>query len=54
MQARGIFVRSHALGTLAEEVPAAHKDVAEVVDVIEGSGLGRKLARLEPLAVVEG
>jgi tRNA-splicing ligase RtcB (3'-phosphate/5'-hydroxy nucleic acid ligase) len=54
LEERGIFVRSHALATVAEEVPNAYKDVAEVVDVVEGSGLGRKVVRLEPLAVVKG
>ncbi|MBN1610099.1 MAG: RtcB family protein [Polyangiaceae bacterium] len=54
MESRGIFVRSHALGTVAEEVPDAYKNVADVVDVVEGAGLGRKVVRLEPLAVVKG
>ncbi|MBW2528798.1 MAG: RtcB family protein [Deltaproteobacteria bacterium] len=51
---RGIWVRSNAKHTLMEEIPDAYKDVADVVDVIDGAGLARKVARLEPLAVIKG
>lgn len=51
---RGIWVRSHGKRTLMEEISEAYKDVSEVVDVIVGAGLARKVARLEPLVVVKG
>jgi tRNA-splicing ligase RtcB (3'-phosphate/5'-hydroxy nucleic acid ligase) len=54
LRSRGIFVRSDAKATLYEEIPEAYKDVAEVVDVVVGAGLARKVARLEPLCVVKG
>jgi len=36
----------------AEEAPAAYKDVPRVVEVVHKRGIGRKIARLEPVAVV--
>lgn len=39
---------------LAEEAPAAYKDVDRVVDVVHGAGIARKVARLTPLAVIKG
>ncbi len=54
LQDRGIWVRSDSKATVAEEIPEAYKDAAEVVDVMAGAGLARKVARLEPLVVVKG
>jgi tRNA-splicing ligase RtcB len=54
LQDRGIWVRSDSAATVAEEIPEAYKDVADVVDVIHGAGLARKVAKLVPLAVVKG
>jgi tRNA-splicing ligase RtcB len=53
-QAKGIWIRSDAMGTVAEEIPEAYKDVASVVDVVNGAGIARTVARLEPLAVIKG
>jgi tRNA-splicing ligase RtcB len=39
---------------LAEEAPAAYKDVNRVVDVVHGAGIARKVARLTPVAVIKG
>ncbi|MBI2378411.1 MAG: RtcB family protein [Deltaproteobacteria bacterium] len=50
----GIFVRSDDKGTVDEEIPEAYKDVSDVVDVVHGAGLARKVAKLVPLAVVKG
>ena len=54
LRSRGIVVRAGSMSGLAEETPAAYKDVARVVDVVESAGIGRKLARLEPIAVIKG
>jgi tRNA-splicing ligase RtcB len=54
LEARGIVVRAGSMPGLAEEAPAAYKDVARVVEVVHRAGIGRKLARLEPLAVIKG
>jgi tRNA-splicing ligase RtcB len=50
----GIEVRASSRGTVAEEVPEAYKDVADVVDVVHGAGIGRKVARLRPMGVLKG
>jgi len=51
---RGIVVRAGSMPGLAEEAPQAYKDVSRVVDVVERAGIGKKVARLEPIAVVKG
>lgn len=51
---QGIAVRSGSLSGLAEEAPIAYKDVEEVVNVVHGAGLAKKVARLKPVAVIKG
>ncbi len=50
----GIQVRASSFATVAEEIPEAYKDVADVVDVVDRAGIGRKVARLKPLGVLKG
>lgn len=50
----GIEVRATSGATIAEEVPEAYKDVADVVRVVDGAGIGRSVARLRPLGVLKG
>jgi tRNA-splicing ligase RtcB len=54
MAAAGVIVRSRGRTTIAEEMPAAYKDVADVVGVMEAAGVSRRVARLKPFAVVKG
>ena len=54
LAARGILVRAASRATVDEEIPEAYKDVARVVDVVHAAGIGRKVARLAPVAVVKG
>ena len=54
LEERGIFVRSDSKATVAEEIPEAYKDVADVIDVMHGSGIATKVAKLIPLAVIKG
>jgi len=54
LAARGIMVRSPSMRGVAEEAPAAYKDVSSVVDAADAAGLARKVARLEPLVCVKG
>jgi tRNA-splicing ligase RtcB len=54
LEAGGIHVRAGSLAGLAEEAPAAYKDVDRVVDVVHGAGIARRVARLTPLAVIKG
>lgn len=51
---QGIEVRASSFRTVAEEVPEAYKDVADVVEVVDRAGIGRKVARLRPLGVLKG
>lgn len=54
LAAAGVVVMSERKSTVAEEIPEAYKDVADVVDVVHGAGLATRVARLRPLAVVKG
>jgi tRNA-splicing ligase RtcB len=54
LAARGIAVLSRGKKTLAEEMSEAYKDVAEVVAVMDRSGVSRLVARLEPMGVIKG
>jgi len=54
LASRGILIRSPSSRGVAEEAPGAYKDVSAVVDAAEQAGLGRKVARLEPLVCVKG
>jgi tRNA-splicing ligase RtcB (3'-phosphate/5'-hydroxy nucleic acid ligase) len=49
-----IAVRGASWRGLAEETPEAYKDVDAVVEVAEGAGLCRRVARLVPVGVVKG
>lgn len=54
LAARGIVIRAGSMPGLAEEAPEAYKDISRVVDVVHRAGIGKKVARLEPLAVIKG
>jgi len=54
MTRRGVIVRAAGMATVAEEMPEAYKDVADVVDVVDRAGIARKVAQLRPLGVVKG
>jgi len=54
LEAEGISVRAGSLPGLAEEAPAAYKDVDQVVEVVSKAGIAKKVARLRPVAVVKG
>jgi tRNA-splicing ligase RtcB len=54
MREKGILVRSASTSGLIEEAPEAYKDIHEVVDVCEGAGLSRKVARMRPIGVMKG
>jgi len=50
----GIIVRGASGRTVREEISAAYKDVADVVEAVEGAGLSKKVAQLRPLGVIKG
>lgn len=54
LRERGVFVQAESKATVAEEIPEAYKDVADVVDVMHAAGIARKVAKLVPLAVIKG
>ena len=54
MKQRGVVVKARGMGTVAEEMPYAYKDVESVVSVMHNAGITRRVARLKPLAVVKG
>ncbi len=51
---RGIHVRAASRRVLAEEASESYKDVADVVGVVSGAGLVRKVARLRPIGNIKG
>lgn len=54
LKSRGILICAGSMSGLAEEAPIAYKDVSRVVDVVHNAGIAKKIARLEPIAVVKG
>jgi tRNA-splicing ligase RtcB (3'-phosphate/5'-hydroxy nucleic acid ligase) len=54
LAAAGITIRGTSMRGLAEEAPAAYKDVDAVIGVCEQAGLARAVARLRPIGVVKG
>jgi tRNA-splicing ligase RtcB len=51
---QGIHLRYHSLNGLVEEAPKAYKNVDDVIEVVVGAGLARKVARLRPVLVIKG
>ena len=54
LDALGIIARARGHKGLAEEQPAAYKDVDLVVDVVDRAGISSKVARLRPVGVIKG
>jgi tRNA-splicing ligase RtcB len=54
LAAQGVIARCRSWKGLAEEQPAAYKDVSMVVDVVHKAGLASKVARMRPIGVVKG
>ncbi|MFP4193329.1 MAG: RtcB family protein [Desulfobacterales bacterium] len=54
LEEKGVIVKASGKSTMAEEMPEAYKDVAEVVEVVHGCGISKKVAKLRPVAVIKG
>jgi len=54
LEQQGVIVRGTGWKGLAEEQPAAYKDVNHVVDVVHRAGISRKVCRMSPLGVIKG
>lgn len=54
LRARGVVVMAKDRRTLAEEMPEAYKNVADVVDVMQRAGFVRRVAEIRPVGVIKG
>lgn len=54
MARRGVVARYRGRGTMAEEMPHAYKDVADVVETMDRAGVSRRVARFRPVGVIKG
>lgn len=54
MARRGVVARYQGRGTMAEEMPHAYKDVAEVVETMDHAGVSKRVARFRPVGVIKG
>jgi tRNA-splicing ligase RtcB len=54
LEDKGILVRGASKATLLEEIPDAYKDVNDVVNVVHGAGISKKVVRLKPIGVIKG
>ena len=54
LSSRGIVVQAKGKGTMAEEMPDAYKDVTDVVNIMDSSGICKKVARIKPIGVIKG
>ena len=54
LAAAGVIARARGRTGLAEEQPAAYKDIDAVVNCVHAAGLSKKVARLRPLGVIKG
>ena len=54
LEHQGVRIRAGSLPGLAEEAPRAYKDVDRVIAAVCGAGIGKKVARLKPVAVIKG
>jgi len=54
LESKGIVLESASRKGVTEEAPGAYKDVDMVADVSDRAGIGTKVVRLVPMAVVKG
>jgi tRNA-splicing ligase RtcB len=54
MSRRGVVARYQGRGTMAEEMPHAYKDVADVVETMDSAGVSKRVARFRPVGVIKG
>jgi tRNA-splicing ligase RtcB len=50
----GIYVRAQNPRLLSEEASEAYKDVAQIIEVLDGAGIAMKVCRMRPLGVIKG
>ncbi len=54
LQHKGIVTKATNFKSLAEEAPLAYKDVEDVIETVHGSGISKKVIRMEPMGVLKG
>jgi tRNA-splicing ligase RtcB (3'-phosphate/5'-hydroxy nucleic acid ligase) len=54
LEAQGVIARSQSRKGLAEEQPAAYKNVDDVVEVVDAANLSKRVARMRPIGVIKG
>jgi len=54
LKAKGIEVRATGKKTIVEEAPSVYKNIDDVIEVVQESGISRKICRMRPLCVVKG
>jgi tRNA-splicing ligase RtcB len=54
LKKKGIIILSPSVKSLLEEVPGAYKDIKEIISIVKGAGLARKIVRLKPIGVIKG
>ncbi len=50
----GLAIRAKGKKTIAEEMPEAYKDVADVVEIMHKAGITKKIAKIRPVGVIKG
>ena len=54
LEKKGIMVKSGGWKSLSEESPGVYKDIDSVAEVSDAVGIGKRVVRLKPIAVVKG
>ncbi len=54
LEEAGVCVKASSHRTIAEEMPEAYKDVADVVRSVETAGISRIVVRLKPIGCIKG
>ncbi|MDP8260459.1 MAG: RtcB family protein [Candidatus Gygaella obscura] len=54
LQSKGIIVKAKGNKTIVEEAPSAYKDIDQVIEVVNASGIAKKIVRFKPLGVIKG
>ncbi|MGB2855586.1 MAG: RtcB family protein [Dehalococcoidia bacterium] len=54
LAAKGIAIQVANIASLAEEAPAAYKDVADVMHITDAAGISPKVIKARPIGVIKG
>src|SRR3989344_794319 len=54
MEKKGIYVRTTSYSGLAEEAGAAYKEIDDVIDTLNKSGISKSVVLLRPIGNIKG